>query len=326
MSEAGNEKQDAQDRMSQPSDHPGNYCTVPLVCPLCQKPLEMGSDKIDCSPCDREDCPGSFEYCEGFPDLVIGDRFDDPYLPDRMCYEESCNEYSAIHYWVPLFKQLLPEGGRILSVGCGVGTEVEIITRAGFECVGIDNGNRTSFWPRRECRNTMLLANGLYLPFEDEYFDLVFCGCVFAHVGVVGDSHVVAENYTVDRQKLASEMARVTRPGGSIVAATPNRHFPLDIFHGREEGSYRPRLNPPGDKFLLSGGDFKKMFVGNAGCKSLEMLPVEGFWGFIRADKGLKGKLFGMPVKIVFKMLAKPWLALLRGSIIDPWITVRVIK
>jgi hypothetical protein len=100
----------------------------------------------------------------------------------------------------------------------------------------------------------------------------------------------------------------------------------MDIFHGREEGSYKPRLNLPGDKFLLSGGDYKKMFVTNAGCKSFEMLPVEGFWGFIRANNGLKGRILGAPVKLVFKMLAKPWLAFLRGSVIDPWITVHIIK
>lgn len=123
---------------------------------------------------------------------------------------------------------------------------------AGFDAVGIDNGNRTRVWSRRTHKNALLMANGMHLPFDDETFDVAFCGCVFPHVGVVGDSFKVSDRYWQDRLAVASEMTRVVKRGGSIFVSSPNRLFPVDLFHGRPIGSYKPPINPPWRPFLLS--------------------------------------------------------------------------
>jgi SAM-dependent methyltransferase len=169
------------------------------------------------------------------------------------------------------------------------------------------------------------MANGMALPFEDGTFDAVFCGCVFPHVGVVGDSSQVSETGAQQRQRLANEMARVTRKGGYVIACSPNRRFPFDIFHGRKSGSYKPRFNPPWSRFLISTGDFRKMFV-KAGCHRVDALPVEGFWGFVTMQKSLKGRMLSWPIRLSFRMASSNAFSFLRSSPFVPWIAVQCQK
>jgi SAM-dependent methyltransferase len=296
---------------------------VPLVCPECHGRLERDGESLACTDCHRE-----FPFTGGFPDLIVGGRFDDAPDEEMLRHEENFNAYTTANYWIPKFRRLFPDTGRryrLLSLGCGTGADVDSLYDAGFDCVGIDNGNRTSVWPRRRHRDSLLLANGMNLPFRDSTFDGIFCGCVFPHVGVFGDSYKVTPDYHRDRARLAQEMARVLAPGGKILVASPNRLFPADIFHGRACGCYTPRPYAPTDPFLLSTGDYRKLFL-EAGCTSAKAQELTGYWGFIRSKKQLKGFLFGLPVRFVFWLVSRKSLRFLRGSPLTPWIVVLVEK
>jgi SAM-dependent methyltransferase len=295
---------------------------VDLACPLCRARLLQGEDHLACPPCELADCPRRFEYVGGFPDLIVGGRFGDEEDPNRAAYEEESTAHSVANYWIPHLRRLtagVPGRPRVLAVGCGAGGEVDLLTRAGFDCVGIDCGQRSKAWSQREAKHALLLANGMHLPFPDATFDAAFCGCVFPHVGVVGDSFEVTRHVETDRQAMAKEMARVVRPGGAIVVTSPNRHFPLDLFHGRESGSYRVRPNWPGDPFLLSVGDYAALFRA-AGCRDIEALPISGYWGFIRSKNNLKGFVLGAPVRFLFGLADR--VRFLRASPLAPWIAV----
>jgi SAM-dependent methyltransferase len=290
-----------------------------LVCPACHGALRLGAGSIQCQSCQK-----TFEYEDGFPNLILGGRFGDEPNAERTAYEEECNLHTAQHYLLPLFKDLF--GGakrepRILSLGCGTGVDVDLLGAAGFDMVGIDCGARSSAWPHREHRHRLLLANGRHLPFERGAFDAVYCGCVFPHVGTVGDSHTVRPDYFDDRRELASEMSRVLRPGGWVLVSSPNRKFPLDIFHGRTVENPMPRLNRPGDPFLLSFEDYQNLFRPT-GCSSFQLLPVNGYWGFVRRKKTAKGRLSMLPVDALFKMISQPAFSGLRNSPLNPWLVV----
>jgi len=294
-------------------------CPVELVCPCCHGQLNEEIDTIECLDCNQ-----SFEIKLGFRDLVIGGRFDDPTGESLMLYEEKSNEDLTKNYWLPLFAKIWPDSTsskRLLSVGCGTGVDIDLLTDDGYNSIGIDNGNRTNVWPRRSYHERLVMANGLHLPFDDESFDAVYCGCVFPHVGVIGDSFIVSDTYHEDRLDLAREMTRVLKPKGRIIVSSPNRYFPFDIFHGRDEGSYKVRATKPSDPFLLSIGDYKKLFF-KAGCNYSDSLPVDNYWGFIRSKHNFPGYLFGLPVRFVFWLVSKPVFKFLRGSPINPWIVV----
>jgi SAM-dependent methyltransferase len=298
-------------------------CPVTLVCPACGGGLRTRHDGVHCVA-----CAAHYPVINGIPDLIVGERFDDDNDADCLCYEEAANADTTTNYWIPLFRRLWPQGGprrRVLSVGCGTGVDVDLLQAHGFDSIGIDCGNRTAVWPRRQHVERLLLANGKHLPFEDGTFDAVYCGCVFPHVGVAGDSFEVTSHYLQDRQALAREMVRVLRPGGKVVVSSPNARFPLDIFHGRDSGALKPRVNRRGDRFLLTFQDYQALFV-NAGCVGAHALPVAGYWGFIRSRHSVKGYLASLPVRFLFWWVSRPAFQFLRTSSLNPWIVVLAEK
>ncbi|MGQ8367337.1 class I SAM-dependent methyltransferase [Glaciecola sp. 1036] len=298
---------------------------VPLICPNCKEDaLSHESDgTAHCTSCNTH-----YSRENGFLDLIIGERFEDDSDCECLCYEENSNDYTARNYWVPLFSSLQQPKDRplrILAVGCGTGVEVDILNEQGFECVGIDCGNRTQVWPNRKFKHNFLLANGMKLPFPDEYFDVVFTGCVFPHVGVVGDSFVTKDDYLEDRVMLASEMSRVLTKGGNIAVSSPNRLFPFDLFHGREPGNYTPRFNRPGERFLLSANDYREMFV-NAGCTTAVPQKTEGYWGFVRAKHSFKGSILTLPIRFMFWLSSRETFKFLRSTPFSPWLVMLAKK
>jgi len=296
--------------------------TIPLVCPHCRGPLTFVPTRIACGNCGAD-----FEFRDGFPDLVVGGRFDDEVDEGRSTYEEQSNDWLSRRYLIPTLRRLLAgvDRPRVLSLGCGTGVDVDLLTEAGFDIVGIDNGNRSAQWPQRAHRERLCLANGKHLPYERNTFHAVYCGCVFPHVGVEGDTNRVRPDHREERLAIAREMSRVLKPGGHIMVSSPNRLFPIDIFHGRTPDQPFPRVNPPWSQFLLSAGDYRRMFA-DAGCTRARLLPVKGYWGFIRMKQRLKGRLLAYPVEAVFGAVSTPLLGAFRGSPINPWIVMTAEK
>jgi SAM-dependent methyltransferase len=300
---------------------------VGLCCPMCAKRLSRTAAGVACPPCDRTDCPKAFDTHDGFLDLIIGSRFEDESSDELLAGEERNSAHTISNYWIPKFRETTAHvqgRPRILSLGCGAGMEVDALREAGFDAVGIDNGNRARVWDRRTHRDALVMANGMHLPFADGTFDIAFCGCVFPHVGVEGDSFKVTDRYYQDRLAIAKEMTRVVKPGGAIFLSSPNRWFPLDLFHGREIGTYRTPLNPPWRRFLLSRSDYARLFR-DAGCKgAARAQSIKGYWGFCRTKTSVKGALLSIPVRALFALASNPVTPFLRGSALLPWIVVRV--
>jgi len=112
--------------------------------------------------------------------------------------------------------------GRILDNGCGVGSYLQQFAEYSENAFGLE------FDFQRACEAGRLglpvvRAQGEQLPFPAGYFDLVL-------------SHEVLEHVTDDRSSL-EEIVRVLRPpasgrpGGRLVAFTPNRWYPFET-HG----------------------------------------------------------------------------------------------
>jgi len=97
----------------------------------------------------------------------------------------------------------LARGRRVLEVGCGTGLILQRVAPHAAEAVGIDLSPGMLETARARGLDVHE-APATALPFEDGRFDLVYSFKVLAHVPEIG--------------KALEEMARVTAPGGTVLA------------------------------------------------------------------------------------------------------------
>jgi len=108
------------------------------------------------------------------------------------------------------------EDAWVLDVGCGVGMYTAAFQRVAQEVYGTEIEHERAVEAQKLVPGITESA-GENLPFPNETFDVVF-------------SHEVLE-HVADDQVCASQMVRVTKPGGRIVIFVPNRLYPFET-HG----------------------------------------------------------------------------------------------
>ena len=165
----------------------------PVLEPRNQKPLaseekQRARDQWGEDPCGavhgREHEFGTREFFE----TVEQHRYHDyaPWMPDVMGF----NQFA---------------GGRLLEIGCGMGTDLLQFARGGAICTGADLTPRSIEITRHrfavydEC-GSFLITDGERLPFAEESFDVVYSNGVLHH--------------TPDTARAISEIHRVLKPDG----------------------------------------------------------------------------------------------------------------
>ncbi len=103
-------------------------------------------------------------------------------------------------------KSNLPRASKILDVGCGTGVlENELVNLCPASLFGIDVDVRAlAFAHHNAPASTYIAGDGLVLPFHNAIFDICLCHFLLLWVS--------------QAQDIVGEMARVTRPGGYVVA------------------------------------------------------------------------------------------------------------
>lgn len=215
-------------------------------------------------------------------------------------------------------------GTSVLSVGCGVGADVETLWRMGFDAHGVEPGYRSEAWARRACPDRLHSALGQQLPFGDGRFDAAVSFGVIEHVGAIGDSVDVYPDVWEQRQIFAREVARVVRPGGAIIMSTPNRLFPIDFFHATDR--FGLRWHSPKEAFSVSYGDMRRLFVEDAGCASIRPVGMEGAFVFKRSQTHTWGRVLA-PLARAGLAAAGTWpISLLQATPVMPFVMVHVAR
>jgi SAM-dependent methyltransferase len=304
--------------------------TEPLACPPCRAPARRrraagAGEAVIASAA----CGARYEEEDGFPVLLVpGDRrFEDAEDCCMFDAEEATNRHTVQHYYLPLLERLFGRRRelRLLSAGCGVGTDIDLYRAAGIEAYGIDCGRRSVSWSRRQARDAFHIGTVERLPYRDASFDVVVTGCLLPHIGVEGDTVQTLPDAQARRERAARELIRVTRRGGQIITGCPNRLCPADLFHkGQMTGrSGIARWHARSEPFLLGFDDFEQLFR-KAGARAVATLPVAHYWGFHTKRRDPKMWLFVAALDAWFDVLSFRGADLLRRSGLNPWLMVRV--
>ncbi len=134
-------------------------------------------------------------------------------------YDESIPSHVMEHYHarrLAVIRGLVPDGGRVLDVGCGTGMLLERASGGNLELHGVDpSAGMLRVLTTRRPELRAAVADGSRLPFQDGTFDLVYCVAVLHHVI---DAMAVRETLR--------EMVRVSAPGGHILVWDHNPRNP----------------------------------------------------------------------------------------------------
>jgi ubiquinone/menaquinone biosynthesis C-methylase UbiE len=165
----------------------------------------------------------------------------------------------------------LKQGESVLDVGCGTGTlAVAAKRQVGAEgnVHGIDASPEMIARARKKARNAgaeVFFKNGIVeaLPFPDRQFDVVLATMVLHHLP------------RKPRQQCASEIRRVLKPGGRLLAVdfaagTSQRKWLPSHFHGRHG-----RVAPEDLLALFRDAGFPKIENGNVGIGDLHYVLAQ---------------------------------------------------
>jgi ubiquinone/menaquinone biosynthesis C-methylase UbiE len=123
-------------------------------------------------------------------------------------------------------------GYRLLDLGCGAGRMIRHFEDLAEECEiwGVDIGAKSINWCQQHLSPPFRFATTTtfpHLPFEDHYFDFIYCGSVFTHISDLVDAWLL-------------ELRRITRPHGRIYITIHDKHT---IDYLREKYPEHPLLN-----------------------------------------------------------------------------------
>lgn len=142
---------------------------------------------------------------------MTGGNSYEPELADWFAAHATDSGYNA-HYDRPAVLELLGNvrGQRLLDVGCGAGHYTAELLERGAVVVGLDGSERMIEHARNRVGNrATLIRHDLEQPLtfaEDRSFDGALVPLVLHHIDA--------------REQLLAELARVLRPGGTLVVST----------------------------------------------------------------------------------------------------------
>lgn len=270
-----------------------------LACPSCHGRLAASTDGVGC-----EACGATFSRVHGFLSFPVG-AGGAAEESDRLESYVGRQEASGERFYREFLRPWLGKNpGRTLDAGCGAGGSVALQAADGGEAWGVDLPKQAGFWEDLGRDPARLVCGDVTrLPFAPAAFDVAISVGVIEHIGTVVGHTTLAPDHQERRSAFVRELVRVTRPGGRILVACPNKHFPADLHHGpsdaasaapawREGLSRRTGINLHrtwGPYHLLSFGEIRRLFLGPGGARAIRPIPATGYFAFGSVPAPLRG-------------------------------------
>lgn len=294
---------------------------VEVICPACRSELHSTESGACCST------------GHGFPrlystvDFLGGNEASDTHLEISIDHssEASSAEWRVKNYLIPNLEAML--GGtpayKVLDDGCGVGTVVTELARAGMDAYGIDPGSRVREWESSGIADRLFRADGASLPFRDATFDAVVSSGVLEHLG----EPLPWPERLPTQVGYIREALRVLKPGGVAIMAAPNGAHPIDYWHSRklkavEDTTSPMRLHLPYERWMPNARRVRRWVAASGYEAEVTFLSPEDYLAFERVRRHWAGRLFTSTMRAIFRAITRhPALA---GSVVNPWLVVSI--
>lgn len=117
---------------------------------------------------------------------------------DRLGSKYTSSIEKAVIDETEMFMEKLPNGSKILDVGCSGGRDSKLFTDAGFEVIGIDLCEDFLTLARKNVSAAIFLKKDLLeLDFEDESFDSIWASAVLLHLEKEDITKVLHDFYRI---------------------------------------------------------------------------------------------------------------------------------
>jgi ubiquinone/menaquinone biosynthesis C-methylase UbiE len=142
---------------------------------------------------------------------------------------------------------------RILEFGCGAGRMIRHLPEIALnaELWGVDISAEHIRWCIENLTPAIHFATTTvvpHLPFEDRYFDLIFCGSVFTHIEDIQESWLL-------------ELGRVLRPSGKLYITIDDEHT-VSLLDTQYRDHPLAKLMQEQPTYLTNKNDFNMIVIG----------------------------------------------------------------
>ena len=212
--------------------------------------------------------------------MGVSERFQGANIIDAGRLSPYWGEHAARY----LFALPYVAGKRVLDIACGTGYGIGLLKQKASSVTGVDVDADAAREARAECSGnaSVLLGNGLGLPFADASFDIVTSFETLEHLH--------------ERPKFLHELERVLKPGGQLVLSTPNAKYTMPV-DGKPSNQFHVFEYEPDELLKELTAHFEvETFLGQSLSKAIKISP---FWDAQRRmskDPVTQSKLFAWRV------------------------------
>ncbi|MBV6496244.1 MAG: hypothetical protein DCC44_06670 [Acidobacteria bacterium] len=176
-------------------------------------------------------------------------------------------------------------GGKVvLDIAVGTGYGLGILRSAAKQIVGVDVDPVAVETAKGECgaNASVMLADGLLLPFEDNSFDTITSFETLEHLH--------------ERKQFLSELRRVLKENGELILSTPNANYTMPV-NGKPSNPFHIFEYKPEDLCSELAAQFTiAEFVGQSLDDNIQIPPFYDAQRRLPKDLSVQAKLFGWKV------------------------------
>jgi SAM-dependent methyltransferase len=197
----------------------------------------------------------------------------------------------------------LQKANRILDFGCASGRMIRWLASLAHDCEswGVDINAKHVVWCQENLSppfNFATVTTRPHLPFEDRYFDLIYCGSVFTHIDDLAEAWLL-------------EIKRIMRPGGNLYITVHDKHTADLILNHLDRVPYAPNAKDFRD-FLLSydkyinfhASTYYKLSINPGGPQSQVFYDIDYLrqhWGRILKIKSITLEAYGYQTAVLLE-------------------------